>query len=51
MQNFNQNSDTAGLDNTILKVSEATPLYLFFACIASFVILLVVQTIHDRLYL
>lgn len=31
----------------MLRVSQATPLYLFFACIASFIILLVVQTVHD----
>ena len=47
MNNFHQNPETSGIDSAMMRVSQATPLYLFFACIASFIILLVVQTVHD----
>lgn len=47
MQNLNQKPKIDGINATVLKVSSATPLYLFLACIGSFVILLVIQIVHD----
>lgn len=47
MQNLNQNPENEGINAVVLKVSSATPLYLFLACIGSFLILLVIQIVHD----
>lgn len=48
MTNFFQNPASDGdINDTVLRVSAATPLYLFMACVGSFLILLVIQIVHD----
>ncbi len=48
MQTFNSQPDSSGLmPSTVVRISEQAPLYLFGACCASFVILLILQGNHD----